>query len=210
MLTASESMKSATTQSVCTPHSLGFFPSCASDPEHHARCDYCLELAKKRAEEILGANQPHEIDPLTVPINPQRAACPDPFVMNGPLTASQKYQQEFGGTLRIPAFDYFQPLTSVEDDKAGPSSAISPDLAVLAEKHPRDTELINPGVLNAYEALGRPKKTPSVFDSHQPNNVPNGHATSTTGSVSTEKSNFYFRAPAEKSNYDVPQCCVIC
>ncbi|EJT51886.1 hypothetical protein A1Q1_06883 [Trichosporon asahii var. asahii CBS 2479] len=204
-----DSIKSAG-KSVCSQQSVGFLPRCASDPAHHARCNYCLELAKKHAEEIMSANQPREIDPLSLPAEPERVATPISFVVNGPLTAAQRYQQSVGYKLRIPAYDYVRPSTSVENDEADSSSIIAPELAVLTDKHPMDREIINPGPYSAYEALGRPKRTPSFFQSHPKDQVQNAHPASATGSVSTEKSNFYFRAPREKGNHHLLQCCVIC
>lgn len=188
---------------------MGFHPRCESDPSHHARCNYCLELAKQRVEETIRANQ-REIDPLTQPTDGRAATPPSP-PMNRRLTAAQQYQQRVGGTVRFPAYDYVEPRNADTGPSNAESSMLTPhEASLLVEKHPRDPEIINPGVLNAHEALGRPKKTPSVFQVQEPIPAQNGHATSTTGSVSTEKSNFYFRAGAEKNNYSVPHCCVIC
>lgn len=85
--------------------------------------------------------------------------------------------------------------------------------AAVADKTPKDVELLNPGVLSAYDALGPPKSnTPSVFFQSQNGSVVAqiSRPTSTRGSVSTDKSNFYFRSAEPKEPYEVPsRCCVI-
>lgn len=199
-------------KSCATRDSLGFNPPTNPAVAHYDCCDYCLQ---KELAAALCVNE-------TV-FNPHDTKCaikdPDSTISQPKTrkTTATNHATKSKNDSAPMVHNKAATGASKNASTGGISDAAAKDKSNSVDRHIKDAELLAP-IWSARNTTTRERRASTATSqraTRRPSVVTRG-PTSTTGSVMTDKSNFYYEVEPEpmpdsepKSKEDVPACCII-